>query len=308
MPEGAFIDFFTRDRESRSVNGQDSFFEIARPFGFDTPPSDDCVGGVHSDNTFFAVPGADLTFPLGLNDLGDVVGYFTDAVGLHGFIRSHGYQRVDYPGAAATLLSGINNRGDAVGYFIDASGYPHGFLFRSGRFDPVNVPGHVDTVPNGIDDAGDIVGEYDVTQPITLGFILKNGRYSSVPTPFGTQSSVNGINATGAAAGSVWTASFGSQSGWTKDMSGFSRFDFPDSSSTALMSLNRFGETGGEFFDGNGFVHGMVTLLGHPYETNDVAIVQGMNSRRQIVGWGFNFATGRFEALIGREPLAGAGR
>ena len=55
--------------------------------------------------TAFEVAGAvTQTFPIGINDRGQIVGYYDDASGLHGFLRQKDgrFSRIDFPGARAT--------------------------------------------------------------------------------------------------------------------------------------------------------------------------------------------------------------
>ena len=74
------------------------------------------------------VPGATRTVACGINDKGQIVGWFIDATGTHGFLKdSSTFTPIDVPGATATGGFGINNSGQIVGYFTDASG-DHGFL------------------------------------------------------------------------------------------------------------------------------------------------------------------------------------
>lgn len=65
----------------------------------------------------------------GVNDSGQVVGYYSDAGGrFHGFLYSGGnYTTIDV-GARGTFLNGINDAGQIVGSYIDGSGAEHGFL------------------------------------------------------------------------------------------------------------------------------------------------------------------------------------
>jgi probable HAF family extracellular repeat protein len=70
------------------------------------------------------------TVATAINDLGEIVGYYNDALGTrHGFLYSHGtYVTLDNPaGTAGTYLTGINNNGQIVGDYIDNNG-THGFL------------------------------------------------------------------------------------------------------------------------------------------------------------------------------------
>ena len=80
------------------------------------------------------------TFATGINDTGQIVGYYQDAIGTkHGFFYSNGnYVTVDDPaGTAGTYLTGINNSGQIVGNYLDING-THGFL-ATVTFSPENA-------------------------------------------------------------------------------------------------------------------------------------------------------------------------
>jgi hypothetical protein len=77
------------------------------------------------------VPGSSYSNPYAINSAGDVVGFFLDAAGSHGFVLSKGvYTTLDYPGAVpgTTGASGINDFGEVVGDYTDANGALHGFI------------------------------------------------------------------------------------------------------------------------------------------------------------------------------------
>ena len=72
--------------------------------------------------TTFDVPGAQITFPLGLNDRGQIVGFGFDPADLttiRGFLLAKGAKGpltpINRPGATTTAPFGINNRGQIVG-------------------------------------------------------------------------------------------------------------------------------------------------------------------------------------------------
>ena len=74
-------------------------------------------------------------FPLGINNKREVVGFFTDNMGVaHGYLWKKGkFTTIDHPGAplvafGGTFAGGINDRGDIAGLYIDRSGYEHGYL------------------------------------------------------------------------------------------------------------------------------------------------------------------------------------
>ncbi len=68
------------------------------------------------------IPGATLTEALGINDAGQIVGFFgnSTAVG-HGFLYNEGnFTQLDAPGAIFTYADGINDAGQIVGIFDDS--------------------------------------------------------------------------------------------------------------------------------------------------------------------------------------------
>jgi probable HAF family extracellular repeat protein len=75
------------------------------------------------------VPGAMETWPLGINDQGEIVGRFVDTNNYsHGFLDTNGiFTTVQIPDGSVLSVSGINNSGLFVGTFSDANGI-HGFI------------------------------------------------------------------------------------------------------------------------------------------------------------------------------------
>jgi len=83
-------------------------------------------GGIATTLSF---PGSTSTQALGLNNVGKVVGTYTDTQGfMHGFIYSGGvFETVDDPGATMTTINGINNFGHIVGFALE-NGNTVGFV------------------------------------------------------------------------------------------------------------------------------------------------------------------------------------
>jgi hypothetical protein len=135
------------------------------------------------------VPGAALTQPLGINDRGDIVGAYIEAVDdpdpyayydkgrLRGFVLRNGrYTPVDFPGGLGTKVSAINDRGQMVGYY-DTDSTRRGFLLSRGRFTELDYPGAPLTLPGGIDNKGRVVGAYLDRNGINgRGFLWQNRR------------------------------------------------------------------------------------------------------------------------------------
>src|SRR5205085_10340609 len=74
--------------------------------------------------------GNQYTEPSGINNLGQIVGSYSDAAGSHGFLRSPAgvFTTINDPNAnpGTTSVNGINNLGVIVGTFTDSSGF-HSF-------------------------------------------------------------------------------------------------------------------------------------------------------------------------------------
>ena len=88
--------------------------------------------------TTLDVPGASVTEADGINNAGQVVGFFNDSGVDRGFINTGGtFTTLDVPGARGTNAFGINNAGQVVGVFGDSSG-SHGFVAS-----PVPLPAAV---------------------------------------------------------------------------------------------------------------------------------------------------------------------
>ena len=120
-------------------------------------------GGVQ---TVVDIPGARETFPMDINNDGQIVGSYTNAVGgsEHGFLDAGGiFTDLDVPGAVSTWVTGINNSGQIVGYSEDGditsgSYVMNGFLYSNGTFTTIDEPGFIQTQLHGINDSGQIVG------------------------------------------------------------------------------------------------------------------------------------------------------
>ena len=95
--------------------------------------------------------GTNGTGATGINDAGQIVGFYEDSSGAqHGFLYSGGtYTPLNAPsGTKGTQAVGINDSGQIVGAYADSSGAVHGFLYNSSTFtyttlnDPSAHQGH----------------------------------------------------------------------------------------------------------------------------------------------------------------------
>ena len=111
-------------------------------------------------------PGGEGTRVSGINNRGQMVGYYDSDDARRGFLLSNGrFTRIDQPGSSFTVPSRIDNLGRIVGGYLDPNGVnSRGFLWRNGNYTTIVAPGErTDTVAHDINDRGDIVIPADGT-------------------------------------------------------------------------------------------------------------------------------------------------
>jgi len=126
------------------------------------------------------------TFPTGINNHGDIVGYYSDAMGgYHGFVRSaHGkFAIINDPSStsspAATIAQAMSDAGTVVGFWFDGDGNFHGFVrSREGAFTTVDPAGDIDaecyqqtTVAWAINDLNEFTGYWFDSNAAGHGFV-----------------------------------------------------------------------------------------------------------------------------------------
>ena len=132
--------------------------------------------GVYAIRPNFPVKGFAETFPRGISNLGDIVGFgrlppSPGNVGdLMSFIRkaTGGHTLLHVPGSLWTVAQGLNRRKDVVGGYFSPDGGAHGFLRAGGiqNYITVDVPGaEGHTQLAGINTHREMVGWYD--DPVT---------------------------------------------------------------------------------------------------------------------------------------------
>jgi probable HAF family extracellular repeat protein len=131
------------------------------------PPDDNSdgfllIGGTYTTLGDLLATGG--TIAQGINNAGQIVGYYSNASGTHGFLLSGSkYTTLDDPNAGrganqGTVATGINNSGQIVGYYFDASNGTHAFLLSGGVYTTIDDPLANGTQAFGINDNGQIVG------------------------------------------------------------------------------------------------------------------------------------------------------
>ncbi len=168
-------------------------------------------------------PGTIWTVATGINNAGEIVGYYTDYYGnYHGFTDSGGaFTSFECPTAASspgsvaeTWAYGINDRGQIVGYCMDA--YPpyslqkpgfaeDGYLYDHGNFTVVNYPDAFETFPAAINSQGSIAGLYENddtnSQGDSQGYYYSGGTYKTIDYAGAQDTEILGINNSGQMSG-----------------------------------------------------------------------------------------------------------
>ncbi len=112
--------------------------------------------------TDYPASGVTETYARGINDSGEIVGYYKDGTGFHGYTLMNGnFTSYDFPGSSGyTVFSAVNNLGQIAGYYEspNTGGYDNGFVLNpNGSLLPVNYGG-AGTDPSGINNNGLVVG------------------------------------------------------------------------------------------------------------------------------------------------------
>lgn len=141
----------------------------------------------------FALPSGltQPTFFTGINDTGQIVGYYGQGSGQNGGTINRGFiferdtfTTLNYPNSSGTVPYGINDAGQIVGTYVDASDRSvlHSFLQSAGTFTTLNAPNGLETVAMGINNAGQIVGSY-TDSSCTHGFVYNSGTFTTLDDP-----------------------------------------------------------------------------------------------------------------------------
>jgi YVTN family beta-propeller protein len=240
-------------------------------------------------------PGATSTSPATINDVGQVVGSYTDDGGAtHGFLLSGGvFTSIDPPGSTYTQATGINNNGQIVGDFVDANRLSHGFSLINGTFTTIDDP----ALPNGIfalfnADFGLIVGSGIDAKGFTHGFTLNNGVFTTIDFPGANLTEPLDVNYNGSEIVGFYTtptSPANTSLGFTYINGTFASVSVPESVSTVINGVNNTGELVGTFFlsdstNGNVFLLNGNTLTLQNVPGAVATYAADLNDQGEIIG------------------------
>ena len=238
------------------------------------------------------VPGSNTTSAVGINNKGDVVGYYQDSMGrIHGFILSKGsYTTLDYPGAiGGTFAAGINDAGVVVGSY-DNGQIVAGFVYANGTFAQLRYHKSA-TFPASINKAGDIVGSYSVNNTYR-GFEWSNGKFKTFAPPHSTGTFPAGINTAGSISGTFYDAS--GQHGFLLRNGTYGTIDVPGSNNTTnAAGLNDKDYVVGNYEDPTRQSHEGFLMMGSKFREliapgSVTTFPSDINNHNVVVGVYFN--------------------
>lgn len=124
---------------------------------------------------------ADSVTATGINDEGDISGFYTIGKTTNGFVleeNHHGFTKIQLGAGTNTQALGINEDGVVVGSFVDGAGAMHGFVWSDGRTRQIDDPNHGagGTLVNGLNDRGQLVGFYVDNAGNTHGYLASRDR------------------------------------------------------------------------------------------------------------------------------------
>ena len=218
------------------------------------------AGNFHFQN--IDVPGSTSTSVGGINNLGQVAGFFHDSSGaVHGYVQDGADIRVfDFPNAHKTFGEVINNAGMVAGAYSDGVQF-HGFTLKEGVFTAIDFPGAIFTDIVDLNDRGDLVGVWEDPSFGLHGFRLDKNGFTSIddpaqtwPTP-STQSL--GIN-DGETINGLFLDVNDNFHGYTLKHGIFQTIDVPGAVGTAPEGLNESDDMVGLFIGQDGVQHGFL--------------------------------------------------
>lgn len=205
----------------------------------------------------------------GLNDAGEVVGYYYGYYGNSnltevGFLRdaSGNFTNIVPSGSTYTTADGINNNGEIAGTWVDSSDGVHGFVYQAGTYTSFNVPGATSIYGVLINNNGEVAGYYYDSNNYSHGFVRDpSGTVTTIDAPAGyTDLLIFGLNDNGQVTGwyGVGSGSSFVNYGFIWQAGSFTTFDgSPTLALTFPQSINLAGTVVG-YSCNNGICDGFV--------------------------------------------------
>ena len=255
---------------------------------------------------------------LGINNAGEIGGYFGDGVVqpnkgyISPAVRATNHANENFPASVQTQVVGINNNASpiTVGFYIDAAGNNFGFFNVGGSFTSVTGPNVPTTGPTvtqllGVNNAGAVVG-FDTDaggndHGIVGNVLSSNTKELILPASFNAVSTtLSDINNSNFASG-FYTDMAGNTHGFVCNVMSAAcmSYDDPNGTNTMFLGLNNNGQVVGSFVDVNGETQGVLfneltntfQTISDPHSSAAAAFnvtgttINGINDQGQLVGF-----------------------
>src|SRR2546423_163238 len=251
----------------------------------------------------FDYPGSgNSTTATGINDLGDVTGYFEDtASAIRGFIR---YADGTFSAPIVepndvgniTVAKDIDNTGRICGYYFgsEISDPYRGFFLSGTTFTEYGLSPN-DTYVNGLNDRGDFCGSFRKFSDFS-GFVVRADGYGASWGIGNGVTEANAINVHDGIVGNYTDDIDSTVHGYLRDTDvPFGNFrlpiDYPGASQTFLLGLNDGGRIiVGKYVDSVGATHGLIlrrpnTFSSFDYPGATETSLNGINNLKLISGY-----------------------
>ncbi|HZS94053.1 MAG TPA: hypothetical protein VFA78_04600 [Chloroflexota bacterium] len=198
--------------------------------------------GTASNENF---PRSAQTQVIGINNLGDTVGFYVDAQGItHGFYRNprrNKWWTVGVPGTSFNQLLGVNDHGSTAGYYQFGKNNVFQPFTRiaAGAF-------HLPPIPNAqmtdTNNAGNVTGFQVVSSSSNRAFVVRGSQVIYFQYPGSTFTQALGLNDKGEVVG-TYNDKAGTAHGFTYSLAtrSFHAINVPGSTSTVVNGVNDHG-------------------------------------------------------------------
>lgn len=238
--------------------------------------------------TTIDIPGAERTTVSGINNLGDMVGYYSaGGPNTRGFYYNAGsatFRKLNFPNSQTNAALGINDVEEIVG--TDVTAIQNGYSFVNNTFRFLNF-GAAANYAAGVNTQGAVVGLYLDVCCDGHGYFYQSGQLTTLDYPGGVSAGANGLNDSNIVVGG-WHDSANVAHGFQWDAGTYTTMDFPGATSTYAFGINSQSTIAGYYTDSAGSDHGFLLSNG-TYTTVDVpgarsTFVFGINNSGTLVG------------------------
>jgi probable HAF family extracellular repeat protein len=260
----------------------------------------------------------------GINDSGQIVGYYYDSSSEHGFLDENGtFTSIDDPNAkpdpngwSDTRAYGINDSGQIVGHYYDANGHTHAFIRDPAdpTWTTLDYPNADVTLARGIDRAGNtIVGYYHANSANrAFRYDRSTNAYSSLNDPaWNAEASYAwGINDSDQIVGYYFSGTDQRNYGFRFSNGTYTTLSVPNATDTYARGINNLGMIVGSYRTGSGR-YGFLYDGSHYITLSDpqgigTTTALDINDAGQIVGYYEDSAGARRSFLATPVPLPGS--